>query len=93
MVSPQPGQRVTEISMLSPEPQEPEPSYIAFGANAEQRRNEMTLCPIAILAGCKRCPALTFCPLKGLIGNYRKQEEAQTKQQADEADRDEKKAE
>ena len=43
----------------------------------------MTLCPIALLAGCKKCPAFSVCPLKGLIGDYRKEEETQTAQKAD----------
>jgi hypothetical protein len=30
----------------------------------------MTLCPIAIVAGCKKCPAFTVCPLKTVIGDY-----------------------
>ena len=42
----------------------------------------MTLCPIALVAGCKKCPAFSVCPLKGVIGDYREQEETQTKQQA-----------
>jgi hypothetical protein len=50
----------------------------------------MTLCPIALAVGCKKCPAFTACPLKGVIGDYRKEEEAQTKQQADQVKRDEK---
>ena len=29
----------------------------------------MTLCPIAIVAGCKKCPAFGICPLKGVIGD------------------------
>ncbi len=29
----------------------------------------MTLCPIAIVAGCKSCPAFKVCPLKGVIGD------------------------
>ncbi len=31
----------------------------------------MTLCPIAIVAGCRKCPAFSICPLKGVIGDYR----------------------
>jgi hypothetical protein len=31
----------------------------------------MTLCPIAIVAGCKKCPAVSVCPLKGTIGDYK----------------------
>jgi hypothetical protein len=29
----------------------------------------MTLCPIAIVAGCQKCPAFKICPLKGVIGD------------------------
>ncbi|MDA8254470.1 MAG: hypothetical protein M0Z99_02330 [Betaproteobacteria bacterium] len=29
----------------------------------------MTICPIAIVAGCKKCPAFKICPLKGAIGD------------------------
>ena len=32
----------------------------------------MTLCPIAIVAGCKKCPAFAICPLKGVIGDDKK---------------------
>jgi len=37
----------------------------------------MTLCPIAIVVGCKKCPAFAVCPLKSVIGDYKKQDEAQ----------------
>jgi len=50
----------------------------------------MTLCPIALAVGCKRCLAFTVCPVKGVIGDYKKDEETPTKQQADQAKRDEK---
>lgn len=33
----------------------------------------MTLCPIAIVAGCKKCPAFRICPLKGVIGDFKPQ--------------------
>ena len=29
----------------------------------------MTVCPIAIVAGCKKCPAFSICPLKGVLGD------------------------
>jgi hypothetical protein len=29
----------------------------------------MTLCPIAVFAGCEKCPAFKICPLKGVIGS------------------------
>lgn len=30
----------------------------------------MTVCPIAIVASCRKCPAFTVCPLKSVIGDY-----------------------
>jgi len=29
----------------------------------------MTVCPIAIVAGCKKCPAVSICPLKTVLGD------------------------
>jgi hypothetical protein len=43
----------------------------------------MTLCPIALVAGCKKCPAFSVCPLKGVIGDYKAPGDAETKQQTD----------
>lgn len=40
----------------------------------------MTLCPIAIAVGCKKCPAFSVCPLKGTIGDYKKPDDAPPKQ-------------
>jgi hypothetical protein len=34
----------------------------------------MTLCPIAIAVGCKKCPAFSVCPLKSTIGDQKKEE-------------------
>jgi len=31
----------------------------------------MVLCPIAIAAGCKKCPAFSVCPLKSVIGDQK----------------------
>ena len=45
----------------------------------------MTLCPIALAVGCKKCPAFTVCPLKSVIGDYKKPDETQTKHGADDA--------
>ena len=53
----------------------------------ESRISAMTLCPIALVAGCKKCPAFSVCPLKGVIGDYRKEEETPTKHPADEKDK------
>jgi hypothetical protein len=30
----------------------------------------MTVCPIAIVSGCAKCPIFKVCPVKGLIGDY-----------------------
>jgi len=34
----------------------------------------MTICPIAVAVGCRKCPLFSICPAKGLIGDYRKEE-------------------
>jgi len=39
-------------------------------------RNAMTLCPIALAVGCKKCPAFKICPLKTVIGDYRPESDA-----------------
>jgi hypothetical protein len=33
----------------------------------------MTLCPIAMAVGCKKCPIFAVCPVKGIIGDYKKE--------------------
>jgi hypothetical protein len=43
----------------------------------------MTLCPIALAAGCKNCPAVTVCPLKSIIGDFQEPGETRTKQDAE----------
>jgi len=52
-------------------------------ARMQERRTEMTLCPIALVAGCKKCPVFAVCPLKGVIGDYKKEEAPETKQPPD----------
>jgi hypothetical protein len=32
----------------------------------------MTICPIAIVAGCQKCPAFRICPAKTLLGDMPK---------------------
>jgi hypothetical protein len=32
----------------------------------------MTVCPIAIVAGCAKCPAFKICPLKSVLGDQPK---------------------
>ena len=36
----------------------------------------MTLCPLAMAVGCKTCPVFAICPVKGVIGDYKKPDEA-----------------
>ena len=38
-------------------------------SRSASRRVAMTLCPIAVVAGCEKCPAFKICPLKGVIGS------------------------
>ena len=40
----------------------------------------MTVCPIAIAVGCKKCPAFSICPLKGVLGDQKPDAAAQAKQ-------------
>ena len=44
----------------------------------------MTLCPVALVAGCKKCPAVSVCPLKTVIGDFKETGQAEPKQQANE---------
>ena len=41
----------------------------------------MTLCPVAIAVGCKKCPMFSFCPVKGIIGDYKKDEAGPAKKE------------
>ena len=50
----------------------------------------MTLCPVALAVGCKKCPAFSACPLKGVIGDFKEPEQADPKPQASETKRDQK---
>jgi hypothetical protein len=43
----------------------------------------MTICPIALVAGCKKCLLFKVCPLKSVIGDHKKLDETQTKQHAE----------
>jgi len=36
----------------------------------------VTLCPIALAVGCRRCPAYRVCPLKRVVGDQRANAEA-----------------
>ena len=36
----------------------------------------MTLCPVALAVGCIKCPVFKICPVKGIIGDYKKRRRA-----------------
>ena len=36
----------------------------------------MTVCPIAIAVGCKKCPAFSVCPLKSALGDHKPEKPA-----------------
>ena len=36
--------------------------------------NHMTICPIALAVGCKKCPAFSFCPLTTVLGDQQEEE-------------------
>jgi hypothetical protein len=46
------------------------------------RTDAMTLCPIAIAVGCKKCPAFAVCPLKSTLGDFKPDETAASKKPA-----------
>jgi hypothetical protein len=35
----------------------------------------MTVCPIAIAVGCKKCPVFSVCPVKSVIGDYKPEDD------------------
>ena len=36
----------------------------------------MTLCPVALAVGCRKCPIFNVCPAKSIIGDYKPEEPA-----------------
>ena len=42
----------------------------------------MTLCPVALTAGCKKCPVFSVCPLKSVIGDQQKTDETDSKRES-----------
>ena len=45
----------------------------------------MTLCPIALAVGCRKCPVFGVCPVKGVIGDYKKEEDEKSSRAAHKA--------
>ncbi len=42
----------------------------------------MTLCPIALAVGCRKCPIFSFCPVKTIIGDQKEEEKNPSKGKA-----------
>ena len=42
----------------------------------------MVICPIAIAVGCNKCPAVSVCPLKSSLGDYKAPPPADAKKSA-----------
>ena len=38
-----------------------------------EKEPRMTLCPVAVAVGCKKCPLFKVCPAKTIIGNQKKE--------------------
>ena len=70
---------------MSPGACYPRPRVQVRRTNIESRRNQMNLCPIALVAGCKKCPLFTVCPLKSVIGDYKREEGTNTGPSAEES--------
>ena len=41
----------------------------------------MTICPVSIAVGCRKCPVFKVCPAKGIIGDYRPDAKADENEQ------------
>jgi hypothetical protein len=41
----------------------------------------MTLCPVALAVGCKKCPIFAVCPVKSIIGDYKPETGEKEKEQ------------
>ncbi len=41
----------------------------------------MTICPVALAVGCRKCPVVGVCPVKTVIGDYREEPPASTASQ------------
>ena len=48
----------------------------------------MTICPIAIVVGCKKCFAFSFCPLTTVLGDQQKEDEVDASPMTSAHDRD-----
>ena len=44
----------------------------------------MTVCPVALAVGCVKCPIVKLCPLKEVLGDYKKDENGQEETKSEE---------
>ena len=42
------------------------------------RSSAMTLCPVALAVGCRKCPVFAVCPVKGVIGDQAPKSDAKS---------------
>ncbi len=45
----------------------------------------MTVCPIAIAVGCKKCPVFSICPAKSILGDQAPSSEKPDEKSADQS--------
>ena len=43
----------------------------------------MTLCPISLAVGCQKCLLFYLCPLKGVLGNFKRRGKDRRSSEAD----------
>ena len=46
----------------------------------------MTICPVALAVGCRKCPIVSHCPLKTVIGDYEEEKPTQSAQKSKSGD-------
>lgn len=56
----------------------PLPMHTGALYHARHQETHMTICPIAIAVGCRKCPVFKICPAKSLIGDAPKAEAPKT---------------
>lgn len=47
-----------------------------------KQENTMVICPIAIVAGCEKCPAFKVCPLTKVLGDQKADEDKKSEKKS-----------
>lgn len=47
------------------------------------KEKSMTICPIAVITSCSKCPAVNFCPLKTVLGDAKPEDETGKEEKAE----------